>query len=559
MQNLMAMQQQGTAQLQQTNSSSLTAMSSKGFRGPQAASVLERGEHSNSKGSAASPTPINAYRMIFPNSPTSHQGRLFHGNSSGVISTTLQQIQAQSLLTIDVNGEAYLGSLPMGLPMDPIVFQETVLQLSPGLSGAAQWQWALEQAWTQNNHENFANIADMDPHRLSGLGQGCLSAKDGRFARIQEQLGSTENYRNRKLNSSYGDDNIAIVGNRVGPSRNSLTSHHTPDNGIYTTSSKQHVNNVQKGLMMDGTKGIRGIASSSNFSACSSMNMEGVRDKAESTLPIKGGDDETVYGTTKQSSNENEKEKETSKVFTFAEYGCIRTSDNKVTCCNFSSDGKFLASAGHEKKVVLWNKDTLKMESTPKDHSSVISDVCFRPNSYGFATSSIDKSIRLWDAANPKYCVKEYSGHSSPIMSLDFHPSKTDLFCFSDSDDEIRFWNITTSSCTCVIKGGNPKVRFRPGAGRVLAAAYDKGVSIFDVESGVCLCSLQGGHPEAVNYICWDANGNHLASSLELWNMAMNRHMTVTTHDNIISSLVRSPVTEMLASASHDGTVKLWK
>lgn len=34
-----------------------------------------------------------------------------------------------------------------------------------------------------------------------------------------------------------------------------------------------------------------------------------------------------------------------------SEVGNNRTSNNKVVCCHFSSDGKLLASAGHEKKV----------------------------------------------------------------------------------------------------------------------------------------------------------------------------------------------------------------
>jgi hypothetical protein len=38
--------------------------------------------------------------------------------------------------------------------------------------------------------------------------------------------------------------------------------------------------------------------------------------------------------------------------FTFSEVNCWRTSNSKVVCCHFSSDGKILASAGHEKKVV---------------------------------------------------------------------------------------------------------------------------------------------------------------------------------------------------------------
>lgn len=44
--------------------------------------------------------------------------------------------------------------------------------------------------------------------------------------------------------------------------------------------------------------------------------------------------------------------------------------------------------------------DTLQTESTPEQHKSVISDVRFRPNSSQLATASIDKSVRLWDAAN---------------------------------------------------------------------------------------------------------------------------------------------------------------
>jgi len=36
---------------------------------------------------------------------------------------------------------------------------------------------------------------------------------------------------------------------------------------------------------------------------------------------------------------------------TFAEFSCIKTK-NIVTSCHFSSDGKLLASAGEDKKVI---------------------------------------------------------------------------------------------------------------------------------------------------------------------------------------------------------------
>lgn len=37
--------------------------------------------------------------------------------------------------------------------------------------------------------------------------------------------------------------------------------------------------------------------------------------------------------------------------FGFAEVGKARASATKVICCHFSSDGKLLATGGHDKKV----------------------------------------------------------------------------------------------------------------------------------------------------------------------------------------------------------------
>ncbi|XP_057437045.1 transcriptional corepressor LEUNIG_HOMOLOG-like isoform X3 [Lotus japonicus] len=493
---------------------------------------------------------------------------------------------------------------------------------------SSQQQQGLAQAQAQNNLGS-SNYLDMDPRRLSAPPRGSVNAKDGHSTRndgsmsSQMQSGSPkmkmaqsqhslsqqqeqlqQNNRKRKQPSSSGAANSTGTGNTAGPSPSSPASTHTPGDGLNTASSMQHVNSVQKSMMMYGTEATGGLASSSNLLDDIERlgDVGALEDNVESFLSNDGGDGGNLYGTIKPSPAEQQKE--SSKGFTFAEFGCIRTRNSTVTCCHFSSDGKMLASAGDDKKVVLWNMDTLQTESTPEQHKSVISDVRFRPNSSQLATASIDKSVRLWDAANPTYCVQEYNGHSSAIMSLDFHPKKTDIFCFCDSANEIRYWNITSSSCTRVSKGGSSQVRFQPRIGQVLAAASDKVVSIFDVESDRQIYTLQG-HPEPVNSICWDVNGDFLASvspnlvkiwsltsgeciqelsssgnqfyscvfhpsystllviggfsSLELWNMADNKSMTISAHESVISALAQSPVTGMVASASHDNSVKLWK
>ncbi|KAJ6307583.1 hypothetical protein OIU76_017390 [Salix suchowensis] len=152
--------------------------------------------------------------------------------------------------------------------------------------------------------------------------------------------------------------------------------------------------------------------------------------------------------------------------------------------------------------------ETLQTECTPDEHTQIITDVRFRPNSTQLATSSFDKSVRLWDAANPRYSLQTHTGHTSHVMSLDFHPKKNDVFCSCDDNNEIRLWNINQYSCTRISKGGSAQVRFQPRIGQLLAAASDNVVSIFDIESDRQTHSLQG-HSTKVHSVCWDVNGEY--------------------------------------------------
>ncbi|XP_072965939.1 transcriptional corepressor LEUNIG-like isoform X6 [Typha angustifolia] len=296
-----------------------------------------------------------------------------------------------------------------------------------------------------------------------------------------------------------------------------------------------------------------------------------------------------------------------SKGFTFTEIGSARASTSKVICCHFSSDGKLFASGGHDKKAVLWYTDTLKPKSTLEEHSLLITDVRFSPGIPRLATSSFDRTVRVWDADNPGYSLRTFTGHSASVMSLDFHPKNEDLICSCDGDGEIRYWSINNGSCVRVFKGPTTQMRFQPHLGRYLAAAAENIVSILDVETQACVQSLQG-HTKHVDSVCWDLSGKYVASvsedsvrvwslgsgnegdcihelscngnkfhscvfhptypsllvigcyqSLELWDMSENKTMTLPAHDGLIAALAVSNVNGLVASASHDKYVKLWK
>ncbi|KAB1204545.1 Transcriptional corepressor LEUNIG [Morella rubra] len=293
--------------------------------------------------------------------------------------------------------------------------------------------------------------------------------------------------------SSSGPANSSGTANTAGPSPSSAPSTpstHTPGD-VMSMPALPHSGSSSKPLMMFGADGPGTLASPSNqlwddkdleLQADIDRFVED-EDNVESFLSHDDTDPRDTVG----------HGMDVSKGFTFADVNSVRASTSKVICCHFSSDGKLLASGGHDKKAVLWYTDSLKMKSSLEEHSALITDVRFSPTMPRLATSSFDKTVRVWDADNPGYSLRNFVGHSASVMSLDFHPNKDDVICSCDGDGEIRYWSINNGSCSRVFKGGTTQIRFQPRLGRYLAAAAENVVSILDVETQACRHSLKRG------------------------------------------------------------------
>ncbi|CAI0414875.1 unnamed protein product [Linum tenue] len=456
-------------------------------------------------------------------------------------------------------------------------------------------QHSLSNQQSQSSNHNL--------HQQDKMGGGGSVTADGSLSnsfRGNEQVSKSQTGRKRKQPvSSSGPANSSGTANTTGPSPSSAPSTpstHTP-NDVMSMPALPHSSSSSQPLMMFGTDGAATLTSPSNQLADMDRFVEdgSLEDNVDSFLSHDDADP-----------RDTGPRMDVSQGFSFKEVNATRASTSKVICCHFSSDGKLLASGGHDKKAVLWYTDTLKPKTTLEEHSSLITDIRFSPSMPRLATSSFDKTVRVWDADNPGYTLRTFTGHSASVMSLDFHPNKDDLICSCDGDGEIRYWSII-HGCQRVFKG-TAQMRFQPRTGRYLAAAAENVVSVLDVETQACLHSLQG-HTKPIHTVCWDPTGDYLASvsedsvkvwrlgsgsegecvhelscsgnkfhsgvfhptypsllvigcyqSLELWNMTENKTMTLGAHDGLIAALAVTPVNGgLVASASHDKYVKLWK
>ncbi|XP_061345223.1 transcriptional corepressor LEUNIG-like [Gastrolobium bilobum] len=480
------------------------------------------------------------------------------------------QLNSVGDLIPNVGTPAHIGSPMLPHPDSDMSLKQQVQKSSQQLQ-----QYSTQRTRSSQQSESL--------QRLEKFGSSSLPRND--------QASKSQIAKKRKQASSSGPANSPGTANTTGPSTDSPStpSSHAAGDGMTVPTVQQNVPS-SKSMPMFGTDGLGSLTSAENQLADMDQLMgDGpLVDKVESFLSPDEADPEVRVG----------------KGFSFKEIKHIMASTHKVECCHFSSDGKLFVTGGHDKKASLWCTESFNLKSILEEHAQWITDVRFCPSMLRVATSSADKTVRVWDVDNPGYSLRTFTGHTTTVMSLDFHPSKDDLICSCDNN-EIRYWSIKNGSCTGVHKVGVTQIRFQPYLGKLLAAAVDKLISILDVETPSCRLKLQG-HNNHVRSVCWDSCGKYLASlsddlvrvwtvgsgskgewihelkssknkfntcafhpfypllvigchdTLELWDFGENKTMTLHAHDNLVSSLAVSNVTGLVASASHDKCVKIW-
>jgi len=286
----------------------------------------------------------------------------------------------------------------------------------------------------------------------------------------------------------------------------------------------------------------------------------------------------------------------------------------------WSPDRRYLASAGDEGTVRIWDLATGKPFGRPLSLDGVTSAVrlAWSPDSsllvgaFG-QTQSSPQVLRLWRVAKSPAEARVLRGGSSSVISLWWSPDwryvaggdgsgnvwiwdprtggrvaalppdrnadqVTSVTWSPDgrrlagaSDAGIRVWTAAAEPAppeTWWASGGAVTVAWSPDGAR-LASGDDRGaVRVWDVATGrpVGRAISVGSPHDQVRWIAWSPGGNRLAVGLasggvERWDVASARRLgnRIQTSPRTVRTMAWSPNGEVLAAAGEDGTIRLWQ
>jgi len=195
-----------------------------------------------------------------------------------------------------------------------------------------------------------------------------------------------------------------------------------------------------------------------------------------------------------------------------------------VFSVTFSPDGKLLAAGGADSVARVWNVDEKKLVAELKGHTAWVLGTSFSTDGKFLVTSSDDRTAQVWEVGAWKPVAK--LDQMEPVNGAVFGPN-AELVAAAvagPTDRMIRLRRRDNTQLARAIDLGVPAplgVLWAPAGNRMYVPLTDKTVRVYDPNSG-----------------------GHVA--------------TLTGHNDWVYGVALAPDGSKLATASADGTVKLW-
>jgi hypothetical protein len=157
-----------------------------------------------------------------------------------------------------------------------------------------------------------------------------------------------------------------------------------------------------------------------------------------------------------------------------------------VLGCALSADGRYLVTAGRDKTAKVWDLKAKESVVTFPEHQNIVYGVAVKPDgSAGFSVGA-DKQLRTWKPSGEGKQVKNAGGHGDDVFKVVANP-KQPVLATSSADKTVRLWNLDTLAAGKTLSGLNDfvyAVAFSADGDLVAGGSYDGEVRVWKVSDG---------------------------------------------------------------------------
>jgi WD40 repeat protein len=240
-----------------------------------------------------------------------------------------------------------------------------------------------------------------------------------------------------------------------------------------------------------------------------------------------------------------------------------------------SADGRFLATAGPDGLIQVWDVATGKesrrfeLKGTPAEMErgeGMMPSIAFtRDGRYLVGTRAMgDLALLLWDLESGKEVRKFRSPEMRPAGQMVF--SRDGKFMAAISGNEARLYDFATGKRLRVYQGHIQAITsadFSPDGKKLATASMDKTIRIWDTDSSEEIAKITNGE-KMIFGVAFAPDSNRLVfgdqeNTVHIWDLAAAKELhKLSGHRGPVPSVAFSPDGKTVSAAGQDGSIRIW-